>query len=173
MLLEDKKKALQYLRFFKKKPDGTVKGRGCTDGRKQRVYTSKEEDAGVPTLVIESVLLSCVIDAKEGRDVATVYTLVQTCKQTCGQTLVHMKLEGKVAKLLVKIEYSESSFGLKKGCKCCMLNLKRALLCTAPSERPNYCGNCYLQNFRSVGLYTSPLHDIWYAVHLYCGTWMT
>ena len=129
-MLEDKKKALQYLRFFKKKPDGTVKGRGCTDGRKQRVYTSKEEDAGVPTLVIESVLLSCVIDAKEGRDVATVYTLVQTCKQTCGQTLVHMKLEGKVAKLLVKIEPKlyRKLIWIEKGMQVSYVKLKKGTM---------------------------------------------
>ena len=38
---------------------------------KQRGYISKE-DASSPTVASESVLLSCVIDAEEGRDVAVI-----------------------------------------------------------------------------------------------------
>jgi hypothetical protein len=57
--------------FLKKKRNGIIKGRGCADGRKQREYTSKE-DASAPTVTIESVMLSCIIEAEEGRDVATV-----------------------------------------------------------------------------------------------------
>eukprot|EP00978_Attheya_sp_CCMP212_P042400 scaffold257852_cov32-Attheya_sp.AAC.1 len=68
---EDRKRSLQYLMFLKKKSSGQIKGRGCADGRKQRKYTPKE-DASSPTVAIESVMLTSVIDAKEGRDVATV-----------------------------------------------------------------------------------------------------
>ena len=68
---EQKRASLQYLMFLKKKRDGTIKGRGCADGRKQRETTNKD-DASAPTIVIESVMISCTIDAKEGRDVATV-----------------------------------------------------------------------------------------------------
>jgi hypothetical protein len=57
--------------FLKKKRCGHIKGRGCADGQKQRLYTTQEE-ASSPTVAIESVMLSCVIDASEGRDVATV-----------------------------------------------------------------------------------------------------
>ena len=32
----EKKRALQYLMFLKKKRNGKIKGRGCADGRKQR-----------------------------------------------------------------------------------------------------------------------------------------
>jgi hypothetical protein len=36
--VEDKRGALEYLMFLKKKRSGKIKGRGCADGRKQRVY---------------------------------------------------------------------------------------------------------------------------------------
>lgn len=62
---EQKKASLEYLMFLKKKRCGKIKGRGCADGRKQREYTSKEA-ASAPTVAVESVLLTCVIDAKEG-----------------------------------------------------------------------------------------------------------
>ena len=35
------KKALRYLMFLKEKRDGTIKARGCADGRPQRIYTGK------------------------------------------------------------------------------------------------------------------------------------
>ena len=66
---EAKRSALPYLIFLKQKRTGQVKGRGCADGRKQRESTSKEE-ASSPTVAIESVLLSCTIDAHEQRNVA-------------------------------------------------------------------------------------------------------
>ena len=57
--------------FLKLKRSGDVKGRTVAGGNKQRDYISKE-DASSPTVAVESVLLSCIIDAEEGRDVATV-----------------------------------------------------------------------------------------------------
>jgi hypothetical protein len=57
--------------LLKEKRNGIKKGRGCTDGRRQRIYHSKEE-ASSPTVSLESVLMTCAIDAAEGRDIATV-----------------------------------------------------------------------------------------------------
>jgi hypothetical protein len=99
----EKKRALQYLMFLKKKPNGIIKGRGCADGQKQWEYMNKE-DASMPTVAIEPVLLlSCVINAKEGRDMATV-DIPGAFMQADMDEMVHMKLEGKVAKLLVKLD---------------------------------------------------------------------
>ncbi len=50
-------------------------------GNKQHDYISKE-DASSPTIATKSVLLSCIIDAKEGRDVAVIdipNAFIQTC----------------------------------------------------------------------------------------------
>jgi hypothetical protein len=57
--------------FLKLKRDGKIKGRTVAGGNKQRDYISKEE-ASSPTVAMESVLLSCIIDAEEHRDVAVV-----------------------------------------------------------------------------------------------------
>jgi hypothetical protein len=65
-----KKKALEYLMFLKEKSTGKIKGRGCGDGQKQRVYMAKEE-ASLPTILIESIMLTSVIDALEGRHMVT------------------------------------------------------------------------------------------------------
>jgi hypothetical protein len=57
--------------FLKQKRDGNIKGRTVAGGNNQRDYIYKEY-ASSPTLATESVLLSCIIDAKEERDVAVV-----------------------------------------------------------------------------------------------------
>ena len=62
----ERKWALRYLMFLREKRDGTIKARGCVDGRPQRLYTNKE-DTSLPTISIEAMMLSCVIDAKENR----------------------------------------------------------------------------------------------------------
>jgi hypothetical protein len=99
---EDKQASLQYLMFLKKKQTGVIKARGCADGRKQRPYTAKE-DASSPTVAIKLVMLSCLIDTKEHRDVATV-DIPGAFMQADMEDLVHMKLEGKMAELLVKLD---------------------------------------------------------------------
>ena len=61
---QQKRDALRYLMFLKQRRCGRIKGRGCADGRKQREYISKDE-ISTPTVAIESVMLSCTIDAHE------------------------------------------------------------------------------------------------------------
>jgi hypothetical protein len=57
--------------FLKLKRDGKIKGRTIAGGNKQCDYISKE-DASSPTVATESVLILCIIDAEEHRDVAIV-----------------------------------------------------------------------------------------------------
>ena len=57
--------------FLKKKRCGKIKGRAVAGGNKQRDFISKE-DASSPTVATESVLLTCIVDALEGRDVAVI-----------------------------------------------------------------------------------------------------
>eukprot|EP00978_Attheya_sp_CCMP212_P003488 scaffold7210_cov63-Attheya_sp.AAC.3 len=94
---EAKKAALHYL---------IIKGCGCAYGRKQRAYTPKEE-ARAPTVTIESVKLSCMIDAKEERDVTMVLDIPGAFLHADMEDLVHMKFKGKMAELLIKLEPME------------------------------------------------------------------
>ena len=66
-----RKTVLESHMFLKEKRDGKIKGRTVAGGNKQRDYISKE-DASSPTVTTESVLLSCIIDAEEERDVAVI-----------------------------------------------------------------------------------------------------
>ena len=57
--------------FLKVKRTGEIKGRTVAGGNNQRGFISKEE-ASLPTVATESVLLTCIIEAQEERDVAVV-----------------------------------------------------------------------------------------------------
>jgi hypothetical protein len=98
---EEKQAALNYLMFLKKKRCGRIKGRGCDDGRKQRLYKTKEETSA-PTVAIESVFLTSVVDAKEGRRVITL-DIPGAFMQTDIDEVIHVRLEGAMARLLVKV----------------------------------------------------------------------
>jgi hypothetical protein len=98
----ERKGALRYLMFLKEKRDGLIKGRGCADGRPQREYMTKEETSS-PTVATEALLLSCVIDAIEGRDVATC-DIPGAFMQSDMKGKVIMKLEGVMAEVILKID---------------------------------------------------------------------
>ena len=66
---EQKREALAYLMFLKRKRRGKIKGQGCADGRNQWAYIAKE-DAASPTMATKAVFLTAIIDAMEGREVA-------------------------------------------------------------------------------------------------------
>ena len=66
---DERKHVMQLLLFLAEKHDGTIKARHCANGSMQWNWTSSESTAS-PTAHTESVPLSAVIDAQEGRDVA-------------------------------------------------------------------------------------------------------
>ena len=95
---EQMKWVLEYLMFLKEKRSGKIKGRGCADGRKQRNLYSREESTS-PTVSLESVFLTSVIDAKEGRDIATA-DIPGAFMQADQDDVVHVRFRGKMAELL-------------------------------------------------------------------------
>jgi hypothetical protein len=97
---EQKKAALQSMMFLKEKRDGSIKGRACADGRKQREGSTKS-DAPPPTVPLEAVLLTATIDAFEGRDVTIVDVPAAFLTAYMGE-VVYMCLRGKRCKLMVK-----------------------------------------------------------------------
>jgi hypothetical protein len=98
----EKRNALSSLMFLKEKRDNTVKARMCADGRKQRDDTWSKQDTTSPTVATESVFITAVIDAHEGRDVG--------CFDIPGAFLhadvdedITMVLKGRLAELMVQV----------------------------------------------------------------------
>ena len=128
MLTEkERKQALPYLLFLTEKRCGKIKARGCADGRRQRVYKTKEETSS-PTVALESVFLTSLIDAKEGRKVATV-DVPGAFMQSEMDEVVHMRIDGEAAKLLLEVdrETYEPFLAQEKGKPVLYVQLMKAL----------------------------------------------
>jgi hypothetical protein len=67
------------------------------------VFVMQRSFASSPTFSIESVMLSCVIDASDGQDDSTLDT-PNVFLHVGMEDTVHLKLEGAIAKLLLPIE---------------------------------------------------------------------
>eukprot|EP00957_Ditylum_brightwellii_P134922 10287057-Ditylum_brightwellii.AAC.1 len=98
MTQQSKRDALRYLVFLSKKGCGRIKARGYADGRKQQKHTHRD-DASSPTVSTAALLLNCVIDAKEKRDVATL-DVPNAFMQADMDEPVDMKIKGSMAELL-------------------------------------------------------------------------
>eukprot|EP00957_Ditylum_brightwellii_P023698 1788713-Ditylum_brightwellii.AAC.2 len=76
LIKEQKREALCSIMFLKEKCYGRIKGQTCADSRKQQGQIPKE-DAASPTVALESMLITSMIDAKE------IATLLPLTSQEC------------------------------------------------------------------------------------------
>jgi len=121
MTYDKRKKSLRYLMFLKEKRDGMIKARGCANGRSQHKYTTKAETS-LPTMSLEAMMMSCAIDAREGRHVAVTDIPVAFLHADMEED-VHMLLEGTIAELVIKLDpslYRKYIWKTSKGNRCCM-----------------------------------------------------
>jgi hypothetical protein len=144
--------------FLKEKRDGSLKGRTVAGGNKQRDYISKE-DASSPTVATEAVLLSCIIDAEEGRDVAVIdipNAFIQTRVEDEGDMAI-IKIRGVLVDILVKIApdvYKSYVTTDKKGIKQLLVQCQNALYGTMVASLLYY--RKFTKSLTSVGFKINP-----------------
>ena len=133
-----KRQALAYLMFLKRKRCGTIKARGYADGRKQRAYIAKE-DAASPTVSTEALFITAVIDALEEREVAIVDVPGAFMQADMG-SLVHVRFTGKMVELLLEIDPEEYGpyITTEKDQKVLYVKLLKALYGTIRAARLFY-----------------------------------
>jgi hypothetical protein len=118
--------ALPYLMFLKQKQSGQVKGRGCADGRLQRIYNVKG-DVSSPTVATESILLTCTIEAFEGQDITTV-DIPGAFLQAEMEGIVHVRLTDVVVDALQRIDPTYCDYSTYEGNKKVLyVQLQKAL----------------------------------------------
>ena len=66
-----KRKALRAINLIKERWNGDIKGRSCVDGSKQHRYSKQDESISSPTVALESLLATLLIDAYADRNVGT------------------------------------------------------------------------------------------------------
>ena len=103
----EKRKAMEALMFLTEKRDGSIKGRMVYNGKPTREWLPKGEAAS-PTVSLEAVFLTAIVDAKEGRDVMTAdipNAFIQAMMPELGpgKECVVMKITGVLVDLLVEI----------------------------------------------------------------------
>ncbi len=98
-------KALMIHCFIIEKRDGRIKARAVADGRGQQRYT--EEETYSPTVHLESLMLSSLIDAFEGRQVATVDIKGAFLKAKVPEELeLIVKMTGELAQMMCELDSS-------------------------------------------------------------------
>jgi hypothetical protein len=153
-----RKTILESHMFLKEKRDGKIKGRTVAGGNKQRDYISKE-DASSPTVSTESVLLSCIIDAEEGRDVAVVdipNAFVQTAIED-EKDMAIIRLRGDLVDILVDIApevYRQFVTTDKKGTKVLIVQCQNALYGTMQASLLYY--RKFTESLKSIGFELNP-----------------
>ena len=113
------------------KRSSEIKGRTVSGGNKQRDFISKE-DARSPIVATESVLLTCIIESQEERDVAVVdihNTLIQTKVESVND-MATIWVRGELVDALLEIApevYGPYVTKDKKGNKVLILPCKNAI----------------------------------------------
>ena len=144
--------------FLKEKRDGKIKARTVAGGNKQRDYISKE-DASSPTVSTESVLLSCIIDAEEERDVAVIdipNAFVQTRVED-EKDMAFIKIRGVLVDILVDIApevYRTYATKDKKGTKQLLVQCQNALYGTMVASLLYY--RKFVKSLTDVGFVINP-----------------
>jgi hypothetical protein len=144
---------LELHMFLKEKRDGSLKGRTVAGRNKQQDYISKE-DASSPTVATEAVLLSCIIDAEEGRDVTVIdipNAFIQTRVEDEGDMAI-IKIRGVLVDILVKIApdvYKSYVTTDKKGTKQLLVQCQNALYGTMVASLLYY--HKFTKSLMSVG----------------------
>ena len=104
---EEISRAMESLMFLEEKRDGRTKARTCANGSTQRGYISKEESTS-PTAATEAILITGVIEAKEGRDIMTLdipnaFLQTNMPKDESGERTI-MKFRGILVDILCEID---------------------------------------------------------------------
>ena len=86
-----------------KRNEDTIKGRGCTDGKKQWDWLFKE-DMSSPTVSTEGLMILCMIDAMEGQELATADIPGAFLQTNYDKGDIHIKLEGAIVTLFEEID---------------------------------------------------------------------
>jgi hypothetical protein len=115
--------------FVEEKQDGKIKARKVVGGNMQRDYITKE-DVSSPNVSAEAVMLTCVIDAQENRDVAVI-DIPNAFDQTVVEDEEHRMIvciRGPLVDILVSIAHTCQL--TRQARRCCLCSV--STLCMEP-----------------------------------------
>jgi hypothetical protein len=123
---EQRRAALRAIELITEKRNGLLKGRTCVDGRPQRDHYDPHQTAS-PTIATDALMISFLIDAYEGRDVATADVAGAYLKAYM-RDFVLMKFTGASVRLLCEVNPAHGAFiVLEHGVEVLYVRLIKAL----------------------------------------------
>ena len=150
---EEKKQALRLVELIKEKRCGKLKGRACADGRPQRKFVSKEESAS-PTVSLEGLILSMLIDAREERDIATADVSGAYLHANMDDFVI-VKLTGQTVDIMCNVNDEWKQLVIEEnGKKVLYLQLKKALYGCIKSAILWY--ECFVECLEGLGFELNP-----------------
>ena len=126
---EEEKDALEAISLIKQKRSGVVKGRMCANGSKQRQFLGLYESVASPTISLEAILATLIIDAYEGRSIAVfdvpgAYLHAPMLEGKC----VIMRIRGDFMDMMIQANEKYADFvKIVKGKKALYLKVLRAI----------------------------------------------
>ena len=160
--------------FLKEKRDGAIKGRAVDGGNKQRDYISKE-DVISPIVATKAVLMSCITDAEEDRDVAVIdipKSFIQTQVED-EKYRVFINIHGVLVDILVEIApdvYKLHVTTDQKGVKQLLVQCQNALYGTMVASLIYY--RKFTKSLTDIGFKINP-YDLCVANKIIDGQQMT
>ena len=110
----ERKRALESLIFLTEKKDGRIKARYCANGSPQRQWMDRDEVSS-PTVTTEAIMITGVIEALEGRDVATcdipnAFVQTELKEHDLDGHRTIMKIRGPLVDILIEMDSEYEKF---------------------------------------------------------------
>ncbi|CAJ1970174.1 unnamed protein product [Cylindrotheca closterium] len=102
----EKRRAQDAMMLLAEKNTGEIKGRCVYKGDGTREWLSRE-DTSSPTAALEAIMITCVIDAYEGRDMMSLdipNAFIQTQMPMDAKSRVMMKITGLLVDMMIRLE---------------------------------------------------------------------
>ena len=151
-----KKRALEAVNLIAEKRSGDIKGRTCADGSKQRRYLRADETVASPTVSLEALLCSLIIDAHEERDVA-IFDVpgAYLHAEVPEDKMIHMKLRDDFVDIMCEVNDKYTPFiHYENGKKVLYLKVLRALYGCIESAMLWY--NLFAKSLQTLGFEINP-----------------
>jgi hypothetical protein len=151
-----KKKTLEAVNLIKEKRCGTIKGRSCAGGSKQRKYLKSDESTYSPTCSTEALMTTLVIDATEKRDIA-ICDIPGAYLQTAlpPDKEIHMRLRGQFVDIMCEVNPVYKKFiTYEHGKKVLYVRVLRAIYGCIESALLWY--NLYSTTLKDLGFIINP-----------------
>ena len=153
----DKYGALEAVNLIKKKRSGVIKGRTCANGSRQRRLLKPGETVASPTVSLEALLGTLVIDVHEDRDVC-IFVVPGAYLQASmpEEKKILMKFRGQFVDIMCSVnkEYSKHVI-YEKGQKVLYVRVLQAIY------------GCIESALLWYDLYAGTLKDMGYEINLY------